>query len=609
MRKLSDSEINQFKQSNLLCVDIEGRDPELKEKGPGTHRGTGFICGVGLGTETENGILAKYLPIRHLDVSEEIISYNKKAIRDILRVKNPKIGANIIYDIEWLTHEGFEVNIDTVHDVQYAEPLLNEYKNSYSLDSLTKTYGTELKRTNLLEQYNTDMGWSEGPYENLWKMPADIVAEYAEGDLIAPLQIFKQQKVLLEQQELYDLYTLETKLMKPLLRMRKNGVRLDRKKIASALDRFTELRFKLATQIYNWAKTDFNINSTAQLASIFDKKGIVYPRNPPTKLMREKGKPGNPNLDKKVLSKLASAHAICDTILQYRHADTILNMFLHPYLVMMVGDRLYGSFHPLRSDDYGTVAGRFSASKPNLQQVSAIDEDSDEIKGRTIRELFIPEDGMEWSKLDYSQIEYRIMVHYASGDVATALRERYKNDPKTDMHQVICDATGFDRRTAKRLNFGGAYGMGVATAAGSFGWTMEEATAFMTQYHAAAPYVKKLRNEVSSVASRRGYIKTLLGRRARVHPSRKLHSMFNRLIQGSAADIMKKAMVEAEESGVFDELVLHITVHDELDVSNEQTNIGKEAVRELQRIMENVMKISVPLLVDAHSGDNWASAD
>ena len=171
------------------------------------------------------------------------------------------------------------------------------------------------------------------------------------------------------------------------------------------------------------------------------------------------------------------------------------------------------------------------------------------------------------------------------------------------------DQTGQDRRTAKRLNFGGMYGMGVATTAANNGWTMEQAAMFMDQYHSKAPFIKATRKAVTSACARRGYIFTLKGRKARTHRSRKLHSMFNRLIQGSAADVMKEGMVAADDAGLFEELVPHITVHDELDVSYRDTPAGNEALQELKRLMETTTKLSVPLLVDCHTGANWAEAD
>ncbi|RLA16279.1 MAG: hypothetical protein DRQ56_10845, partial [Gammaproteobacteria bacterium] len=522
-----------------------------------------------------------------------------------------KLGANIIYDLEWLLHEGYDVNMKTLHDVQYAEPLLNEYRRSYSLASLAKIHTQEQKRTDVLENYNDQMGWKGKAISNLWKMPSNVVEEYVLADITLPLDIFSAQKKQLEHEGLYDLYVMETELIPSLLRMRKNGVKIDKKRFKNVVQRFSEQHYTLGKTLKKWASSDINLNSSAQLAKVFDSYGIPYPRRAPTAKMKEAGKQGNPKLDKAALSKLVAEYPICKTILEYRHVDTMVNMFLHPYLDFMVDGRLFGTFHPLKSDEYGTVAGRFSASKPNLQQVSAIDEDSDDggLQGQVLRELFIPEEDMDWAKSDYSQIEYRIMAHYAEGPSAEALRAKYNTDPKTDMHKIIMNDTGFDRRTSKRLNFGGAYGMGVPTASETFGWSMEEADIFMASYHKAAPYVKELRNKVSSSAARRGFIYTVLGRKARTHYSRKLHSFFNRLMQGSAADVMKKAIVDAEKKGLFDELVLHLTVHDELDVSVPRNKAGKEALTELNHTMEHAVKFDVPLLVECHTGSNWAEAD
>ena len=329
--------------------------------------------------------------------------------------------------------------------------------------------------------------------------------------------------------------------------------------------------------------------------------------------MKAAGKSGNPNLDKDSLPKLKDKHPIVKAVLDFRHYNTLINMFLIPYLEMQVNGRLHCSFNPLRSDDYGTVSGRFSSSRPNLQQVPAMDDDDESgegsLKGKIIRKLFIPEEGHTWAKLDYSQVEYRIAAHYAIGPGAEQLREDYRNNPNTDYHQRIQDKTGFDRRQTKRLNFGASYGMGVETASKKFGWTREEAEMFLEAYHKAAPYLKVTRKKVVSVAERRGYIHTLMGRKARVHPSRKLSSFFNRLIQGSAADIMKNGMVLAYEKGLFEILLPHLTVHDELDVSVPPTKIGQEALQELKHTMEHALELDVPLRVDCGEGANWAEAE
>lgn len=608
----SDAAIDALRAAQILCIDIETKDPDLDKKGPATHRGGGYVCGVGVGALVDDkDELAFYLDLAHPDTLPAVKEKNERLIKHLLLSPNAKLGANIVYDLEWLTHEGFDVHMATLHDVQYAEPLLDEYRRSYSLASLAQAHTTEIKKSYVLEEYNAMMGWKGKAISNLYRMPADVVNEYVISDVTLPLHIFKKQRAQLELEGLWGLYQLETQLIPSLLKMRKNGVRIDYKKFKRTVFTFTEKRHTLQKELEKWCGKGVNLNSSAQLAKVFDSYKIPYPLRAPTELMREQGKEGNPRLDKMVLSKLAEQYPICAKILEYRHVDTLVNMFLHPYLDLLTNERLYGQFHPLRSDDYGTVAGRFSASKPNLQQVSAIDEDDDdeEMQGQVLRQLFIPEDDCDWAKLDYSQIEYRIMAHYAEGAAAEKLRDMYNNDPSTDMHQVICDATGFDRRTAKRLNFGGAYGMGAPTASELFGWSMEEAELFMASYHKAAPYVKQLRKSVSNIAARRGHIFTVLGRKARVHSSRKLHSMFNRLIQGSAADVMKKAIVDADKAGLFDELVLHLTVHDELDVSVPYNNTAASALEELKHTMEHAVEFSVPILVDCHVGANWAEAD
>ncbi len=615
MTYITNEQVQLYKDARILAIDIEGRDPELLTKGPGTHRGEGYICGVGIGRESPGGDITHYLSLKHPDTPESERALNRAILKEILAAPVPKLGANIAYDVEWLNHEGYAVN-GPLHDVQYAEPLLDEYSRSYSLDALSKKYSVHRKKTNVRENYHKTMGWPGKAIENIWRMPFAVAEEYCTNDLILPLEIFAKQRRSLKRQGLLDLYMMEIGLMPMLLQMRRNGVRIDEDKLAKVTMHAANKQFRLEQELHSWAGYDFNVGSTAQLAKIFDARGIEYPYKPPTEKMRTAGKTkGNPNIDKMALKAMAAKDPVCNAILEYRHWNTMVNMFCSPYLEMAVDGRLYCQFHPLRSDNYGTVSGRFSSSKPNLQQVSAITEEGEEeggledLKGQVLRELFIPEEGMVWAKSDYSQVEYRVIAHYAQGKGAVTLREQYNANADTDFHQYIMDMTGFDRRNAKRLNFGGAFGIGVKSAAQLFGWTMSDAQTFMETYHNAAPYIKETRNAVSQVAKQRGYIFTLLGRKARTHPSRKLHSMFNRLIQGSAADIFKKSMLAAYEAGVFDTLVPHLFVHDEVDTSVPRTKEGKEALAELEYIAENTVELSVPLKVDTHVGCNWAEAD
>jgi len=598
--------------SSLISIDIETKDPDLNDKGPGTHRGKGHICGLSVSSEGHGGIISDYLSFAHPDTPEEVRKKNRHYAGEILKTRKQKIGANIAYDVEWLEHEGFKVN-GRLNDVQYAEPLLDEYRYNYKLNTLANHYLGRQKKSDVLAEYTETMGWSGKPIENIWRMPEAVASEYALVDSELPLKIFKKQKLLLEQQGLFKLYLMETDLIPFLLQMRKTGVKIDRKRFMSTVQKVSDIIASLEKELKAWAGSDINFGSVTQIAKVFDHYGIDYPRHPPTKKMLEKGiTVGNPKLDKPSLMIIGKKHPICKRILDLRHYNTMNNLFLHKYANFMVGDRLYCQFHPLRNDDYGTVSGRFSCSKPNLQQVSGKKEENfledykiTPLQGKVIRKLFIPDDDRRWAKLDYSQVEYRLLGEYASGRGADELRESYRANKHMDYHQRIMDLTGFERGQAKNVNFGGAYGIGRDTAAKLFGWTLDEAEVFLAGYHRAAPYIRATRKSVSDTVSRRGYLMTLLKRRARLHPSRKLHSFFNRLIQGSAADVMKKALVDAYKQGIFKTVTPYMTVHDEIDVGFDATKEGYQALRELQHVMEHTVKIEVPLLVDCEIGLNW----
>ena len=620
MRKEARPECEDFSwllDADEIGFDIETKDPYLMSKGPGVFRKDGYVCGFSCATK-DRGV---YLDIQHPDTTPERKERNLKIVRDILARPHRKVGANIAYDLDWtINNLGIPVK-GKYEDIQFAEPLIDEYRKSFSLSNLAGIYACPEKATGVLERYCDEQGWKyKDAREHIWKMPAQVVGQYAELDGMLPLQILAKQKEILEQQGLMDIYEVEIGLLPLLTHMRKLGVRIDLPLFKQTALSVADELYSLEQKIYAWAGKEFNISSTLQLAKLFDAHGIAYPRKEPTMYAASKGFPGNPNLDKDVLTRMYKDDnlEIANTILNWRHYNTLTNMFLVPYLDFLVGERLHCSFHPLRSDERGAVSGRFSSSRPNLQQVpaqsnedfaSGESEETDLLAGQIIRKLFIPEPGYAWAKLDYSQVEYRIAAHYAIGPGAEDLRKAYNDNPNTDYHQHIMDLTGFNRRTAKRLNFGASYGMGYKAAARKFYWTENEAQEFMQAYHAAAPYLKETRRRVVEKAERAGFVFTVLGRRARVHPSRKVHSLYNRLIQGSAADIMKKGLVDAWNKGLFDVLHPHITVHDEIDVSVPPTKEGTEALAELKRTMETCVPLRVPLVVDCHTAANWAEAD
>jgi DNA polymerase-1 len=248
-----------------------------------------------------------------------------------------------------------------------------------------------------------------------------------------------------------------------------------------------------------------------------------------------------------------------------------------------------------------------------------------------MRKMFVPDEGQDWYHLDYSQIEYRLLVHDAAwlklkGSLDIA--EQFRTDPDVDFHAVVAEMTGLSRQAAKTINFGIAYGEGKDKLARSLGLDLDDAEKLLREYHRRAPFMKPLSEGFMGEASRTGEVKTLLGRvrrfsawekydrvqkksvvtRHRVPGSRRAftHKALNARTQGSAADIMKRAMVDVWESGVCEVLgPPQLTVHDELDGSLPRDRSGREAVREMKRVMEKTVELLVPLRVDADVGRSW----
>ena len=320
---------------------------------------------------------------------------------------------------------------------------------------------------------------------------------------------------------------------------------------------------------------------------------------------------GNVIANKKHLQTMVEKSDIAKNILEFRSMRKLLDDFLLGAFLKFVDheNRVHCSFHPLKQDDNGTISGRFSSSMPNMQQIPSKELESE--FADACRKVCIPEEGHFWAKVDFSQIEYRFIAHYAMGRGAEEVREAYRNDPLTDFHQHIMDLTGLARRLSKNLNFGAAFGMGAPSMARFFGWELSYCKDILEIYNKKAPFMKYTLNKVGDIAKARfanedcGYIRTVLGRKGRLHDKRKSYIMLNKLVQGSAADLMKKAIVTCYDAGIFSILKPHLTVHDELDVSVPKTREGIQALREMKHIMESCVEISVPILSEVSIGPNW----
>ena len=619
------TEFPNLEAAGTLCIDLETCDTGLQAgKGPGEFRDDSYIAGVAVGTEDGH---QWYFPIQHdgggnLD-RDKVLLWCKD---QLCRSNQAKIGANLLYDLSYLYQAGVEVT-GPFHDVQLAAPLLDEYAYSYSLGTLADKYSLEGKNDSELYSWlakafggNATRNEQAGRIHNA---PASLVGPYAESDVRLPFQIYNKQKAALEQEGLSGVYDLERRLISMLLHMRRKGVRVDLKRAEELHDTLMGRVKRDQTALDKLAGFHVDVGVNGDLIRLFKKLSLEYPLT---------GK-GNPSFTGDFLKH--HHHPATDLIVDVRKWRKFDGTFVQGYIFdSHINGRLHCSFHQLRSDTNGTVSGRFSSSNPNLQNIPARDPEL----GPLVRGLFIPEEGCSWEKKDYSQIEYRLMLHYATGDEAEAARQKFKDDPSTDYHAMVAKWSGLERKPAKNLNFGVIYGLGKDAMMQQYGWSAAQVDEFTGTYHEKVPYAKPLMDETMRVAGKRGYIKTLLGRRCRFNkwepakrcrkgkwtalphhqaetkwPAEKLkrgftYAALNRVLQGGAADIMKKAMADCWDAGVFDSIgAPHLTVHDELDISRNEDPATIEVMREIDNIMETCVDLKLPIKVDSEVGTNWGS--
>lgn len=622
----SPSDLPNIRDAKAIAFDVETYDPELNDNGPGWARGKGHIVGFSLATEG----VKLYIPIRHTIEPEHNLDPEKmlQYLSYTLGGPGDKVGANLLYDYGWCKHEGVEINGD-LHDVQFAEAILHS-QSKLGLDELAFKYTGEGKDSDLLKQWILD--WYGGPptkyRKDIWRSPPRLAGPYGERDADAPFKVIKQQIPLLIRDGLYDLYRMECDLIPLLCEMRFNGVSVDIPYVEQLRDDFVEQERELQAQINRMAGFEVNINAGDSLARAFDNLGLSYPRTKPTPQKPD----GNPSFVKEFLEH--HDHEFPKLITQTRGLGKLKGTFLEGYILDgHVNGKVYGSFHPLSGTEGGARTGRFASSTPNLQNIPTRTEN-----GKKIRNAFICDDGCDrWEKWDYSQIEYRFLAHFATGEGSDAIRAAYNADPKTDYHAstaaLIEKVTGvkLQRSYVKNINFGLAYGMGLDKLAKDLGVSKKEAEELSKAYHKGVPFARKTMEMLSDFAARMGYIETILGRRnyfdlwepagwgtkgiplpyeealyeygtdiQRAY----LYRTLNYVLQGSSADQMKSAMLKAYKSGVFRYTgVPRLTVHDELDFS--VAGHCEDAFRELQNIMQNVIPLRVPVVAEREVGTRW----
>ena len=593
----------QFSETETLAIDLETYDPYLMACGPGWATGRGHVVGIGAAVKDWKG----YFPIRHEgggNLDETVVL---RWLTNLLSSeKREVIFHNALYDVGWLRREGIDVK-GKIQDTIIAAPLLDENRFSYSLSALGDFYCDEKKDESLLQ--DAALAYGINPKSEMYKLPAKYVGPYGEQDAALTLKLWNQLKLEISEQNLENILEMESKLLPLLLEMRWRGVKVDEKRAEEVSERLSKEEQKIQVEIKRKYGADVKLWANASLKAIFDKNDLWYPTT-------EKGMA---SFQKNWLE--AHEHELPQLIVRARKLNKARTTFIDKMIMEHTFDgRIHAEAHPMRNDRGGTVSGRFSYSNPNLQQVPARDPEI----GNLIRSLFIPEEGCEWGVFDYSQQEPRLTVHYASQMQLTGAREAVAEytEKNADFHQIVADMAKIPRKQAKTINLALSYGMGKEKLIKELGLDNTEAEKLFQRYHAKVPFIRALQDQCARVAIERGYIKTFAGRRCRFDrwesryertPPLPLeeakekygndlkrsytYKALNRLIQGSAADMTKLAMIGLWEEGI----VPHLQVHDEVDISIENT----EQANTVTRIMENCVQLAVPLLVDIELGKSW----
>jgi len=613
-----------------IAIDLETKDPELKSMGSGAIRGNGNIVGIAVSVEGWSA----YYPIAHegggnLD-NNKVMSW----IKEVCSAPNTKIFHNAMYDVCWLRAAGIKIN-GKIIDTMVMASLLDENRLWYTLNSVAFDKLGKTKNETALNA--AAQSWGIDPKSEMYKLPAMYVGNYAEKDAQLTLELYTVLNKEIEMHNLNKIFNLETDLFPCLIDMKFKGVRVD-------IDQAQELKQKLVKQenelllkIKQETGIEPQIWAARSIAEIFDKRNLHYEKTERSKA---------PSFTKNFLQE--HSDPIVQMIAKAREINKTHTTFIDTILRFEHKGRIHADINPIRSDQGGTVTGRFSYANPNLQQIPARNKDL----GPMIRSLFLPEIDHKWGCFDYSQQEPRLVVHFAAendlikGDASIInIIEKYKKN-NVDFHKIVAEMANISRDQAKTINLGLFYGMGKAKLQAELGLsTKNEAEELFNQYHENVPFVKQLMSATINMVndSETGSIKTLLGRQCRfnkweadifkrgimnpvfntreeaeaqfikewmemypaatrenIKPKIKramTYKALNKLIQGSAADMTKKAMLDLYNEGI----IPHIQIHDELDISVKDDNHAKKIVE----IMESAVTLAIPNKVDYESGETW----
>ena len=544
---------------------------------------------------------AFYIPIQHTKTDTEIdLKYIVSNLQNLFKNKNiTVVGQNIKYDMNVL-HK-YDVNMDCgIQDTMIMSYILDS-SGKHDLDTLAERHLDiqTIKYEELVGKGKKQLVLSDLPAEDVYRYACE------DADITLKLYEYFKNKLnkLSDQMILYN--DVELPLIKILSRMELAGVKVDKGKLSQLSKNFGKKITELENNIYQIVGQNFNISSPKQLQEIFYEK-----MNLP---VLKKTPKGQPSTSEDVMIELADHHQLPKLVLEYRNLSKLKNTYTDK-----LGETINNNTKRLHTsyNQTVTITGRLSSSNPNLQNIPIKTKD-----GRDIRKTFIPERGSTIISADYSQIELRVMAHLSQDKI---LLESFKNNE--DIHSVtakeIFSIPGQpsieQRRVAKTINFGLIYGISSFGLAKQLRIDNSEAKEFIDKYFLKYSGVKRFMSEIKKEAKNQGFVKTIAGRRIFLpnitHSNFQIRSAAERTainapIQGTAADILKLAMIQIDKwLGSEDvNIKMLMQVHDEL-VFEVKNSFVEEAKVKIDNLMSTCSKLDVPLIVDVGTGSNWETA-
>ncbi len=589
-----DQLIDDLKNSKWLSFDTETTDVDPNRAN---------LVGISLATEPTKGY---YIPIGHKTGENQLpIEKIVNAIRPFMEdSKVNKVGHNLKYDGMMLSKYGIEVH-PYIFDTMIAAWVVEPGTFNYGLKDLAD------QELNIQMTRIEELIGSGKSQKNMADVPASDVAGYAAADAAIPLALMPKLHQQLEKNNLLKVFDeIEMPLIPVLAKMELAGIALDKEFFTKMEDELAERLVEIESEVHKLVGYTFNINSTQQLSkALFETLGLESPT-------KKKTASGHYSTNAAVLEELQGEHKVVDLLLEYRELSKLQSTYVKslPEQINPETGRIHTSF-----SQTGAVTGRLSSSNPNLQNIPTRTE-----LGRKVRNGFIADPGCGLLAVDYSQVELRIVAHMSQDEAMLSAFKAGQDIHSTTaaaIYEIPLDQVSKEqRRHAKAINFGLIYGMSPFGLSRTTGLTLSEAENFVKAYFKRFPSVKEYLDGLKKMAMQQGYVETLLGRR-RYFPNlstttnvnlrnREEREAINAPIQGTAADILKIAMIKLASALQKSQLKAKILlqVHDELLLEVPE-NEHEETTKLVQSIMENAYQLSIPLSTEARWGKNWGSLE